>query len=410
MKTTRSIRHLLLACLAAGSTLVNAQTAISSTPLPEAVRVAASDNFQASRSGRYLVVELRRPHRVLSTSPRNGGQSDTVRYLVNHQSMEAAGDMARHDYITGMTEEEYQDVVAAELHIDSRQMAMMGTAANLNYLAHVAREFRALRVDVFVTAGVEGNATRAGDPANWYESDKGSEYTGVHGTINTIVLVNQPLTAGAQARAIITMVEAKSAALAELAVPSRASRHLATGTGTDQYIVAAALQGSLKPLHGAQSHTKLGELIGDAVRSATLEALRWQNGLEPSYTRNVDRALGRFGLTEKELLSRLQKSLPAKSYDLLVANLRGITYEPRVAAAAYAYAAVLDRIDYGTLPRALAGEVLRDQAANVAVSLSLKPARWSEFWSQVDVNQDDLVQPFVQGLQMGWQARWASEK
>ena len=32
---------------------------------------------------------------------------------------------------------------------------------------------------------------------------------------------------------------------------------------------------------------KLGEIIGVAVRRATLEALRWQNGLEASYTRGV---------------------------------------------------------------------------------------------------------------------------
>jgi hypothetical protein len=46
------------------------------------------------------------------------------------------------------------------------RVARMGTAANLNYLAHEKREFRDLRVDALVTAGVEGNATRAGDPAN----------------------------------------------------------------------------------------------------------------------------------------------------------------------------------------------------------------------------------------------------
>lgn len=43
---------------------------------------------------------------------------------------------------------------------------------------------------------------------------------------------------------------------------------------------------------------KLGELIGLAVRDATIEALRWQNGLEASDTRGVFHALGRYGLKE----------------------------------------------------------------------------------------------------------------
>ena len=46
---------------------------------------------------------------------------------------------------------------------------------------------------------------------------------------------------------------------------------------------------------------KLGELIGLATRDATLEALRWQNGLEASYTRGVFHALGRYGVKEATL-------------------------------------------------------------------------------------------------------------
>lgn len=384
-----------------------AGTEVSAT---NATLISSTPAFVATRSGRYLVVELLQPHRVLSTSARTGGETAAVRYLVNHQSMEAAGDKQRHDHIVGMSEANYHEEVARELGIDPGKMAMMGTAANLNYLAHVQREFRDLRVEVFVTAGVEGNATRAGDPANWYEGDKGSEYVGVHGTINTVVLINQPLTPGAQARAVITTVEAKSAALAELAVPSGASQHLATGTGTDQFSVASLIDDARKPLRGAQSHTKLGELIGDAVRTATREALRWQNGLEASTTRHVNRALGRFGLSEAEMLKRLQLLLPADRYELLTKNLRAVSYEPRLAAAAYAYAALLDRIQYGTLPRELAPEILRDHAATAAVALSGHPEQWSAFRAQIQFDTTDLIQPFVQGLQLGWQAKWTASK
>jgi adenosylcobinamide amidohydrolase len=365
-----------------------------------------SPNFIATRAGKYCLIELRVPHRVLSTSVWTGGQSDKVRYLVNHQSMEPAADMERHDKITHMSDEEYHKEVAKELGLDPALMAMMGTAANINYMARKHLEFRELKVDAFVTAGVEANATRSGDPANWYEGEKGIEYVPFHGTINTIVIVNMPLTAGAQARAVVTMTEGKSAALAELAVPSGVSSHIATGTGTDQFIIAAPLDERTTPLRNAGSHTKLGELIGEAVRAATVEALRWQNGLERSYTRSLTRALGRFGLPEKELLNRLKSILPPKSYELLTSNQLGVTMEPRVAAAAYAYAAVLDRIQYGTLPVELAGDVLRDQAANVAVALSSKPGMWPEFWRRIPANTVDRLEPFVRGLALGWQMRW----
>jgi adenosylcobinamide amidohydrolase len=370
-------------------------------------QLAETTCFRATRAGRYFVVELLKPHRVLSTSSRTGGQTETVRYLVNHQNMEPAGDMERHDRLTSMTEAQYHDEVAKELGFDPSQMAMMGTAANMNYLAHAHAEFLDLRVDAFVTAGVEGNATRSGDPAMWYEGEKGVQRAPVvPGTINTIVIVNKPLTPGAQAKAVVMIAEAKAAALAELAVPSGVSSNIATGTGTDQFILAVPVDVNARPLQNAGSHMKLGELLGSSVRSATIEALRWQNGLEMSYTRSITRALGRFGLTEKELLLRLKAALPAKSFDLLTLNQLGVTMEPRVSAAAFAYAAVLDRLQYGTIPADIAPEVLRDQAANVAVALSSKPQKWTEFWNELPSMPKDRLDPFVRALAVGWQARW----
>src|SRR4029453_16806255 len=99
--------------------------------------------------------------------------------------------------------------------------------------------------------------------ASWYEGEQGFEYVPPHGTINTIVIINRPLTGGPQARAAITMVEAKSAALTELAVPSGVSSHLATGTGTDQFVLAAVIDSRVREIEDAGTHTKVGELIGE---------------------------------------------------------------------------------------------------------------------------------------------------
>jgi adenosylcobinamide amidohydrolase len=364
-------------------------------------------NFAATRQGRFLVVALKKPHRVASTSGRTGGLNEQVTHLVNHQSMEARMHMERHNLIARMSEDEYHNLVAEELKLDPARTAIMGTAANMNYLGRQSLEFRGLRVDAFVTAGVEGNATRPGDPAQWYEGEKGMEYIKpVSGTINTILVLNVPLTPAAMQRAVVTMAEAKAAALLELGVASRYSSHLATGTGTDQFIVASPLDAAARQVRWAGPHTKLGELIGNAVRQATLEALRWQNGMERSHTRSIPHALGRFGLTEEKLLARLKEKLPEAYFQLLTENKMAVLWEPRVAAAAFAYAAVLDRLQYGVLPQDGAGETLRDQAASVGVALAGQPGVWASIWQRIQYDPADRVGPFVQGLALGWMERW----
>jgi hypothetical protein len=54
------------------------------------------------RSGRFLVTELLMPYLVLSTSVRSGGQTENLKYLVNHQSCGGADHRERHAHITGM--------------------------------------------------------------------------------------------------------------------------------------------------------------------------------------------------------------------------------------------------------------------------------------------------------------------
>ena len=257
------------------------------------------EQFVAHRSGRFLLVELLVPHRVLSTSTECGGEREDVAFLANHQSCEATGDAARHNRIAELGQPAYHRAVCTEMGVAADRTAVMGTAANMAYAVHRQATFADLTVDAFVTAGVAGNATRAGDPAHWLEAADGrwqrveaaadadvneSDAAPRDGTINTILLLNWPLTPAAQTRAVVTMTEAKSAALAELAAPSRQSPTIATGTGTDQFCLAAPLDPRRAPKTATGPHAKLGELIGRAVLDGVKEALRWQNGLEPSLT------------------------------------------------------------------------------------------------------------------------------
>ena len=364
-------------------------------------------SFAAHRFGRYLAAELRVPHRVLSTSAHGGGQREDIRFLANHQSCEATDDRERHHRITSLGPAAYHEAVCREMGVDSDVTALMGTAANMAYAVHHAATFDDLRVDVFATAGVAGNAARAGDPAAWTETDDGWQRAAARaGTINTMLLLACPVTSAALARAVVTMTEGKSAALAELAVPSRYSPTIATGTGTDQFCVAAPLDPARPPKTSTGPHAKLGEMIGIAVRDAVKEALRWQNGLEASYTRGLFHALGRFGLTETRAVERLAELLSGPRFELLDKNRRAIFYDPGVAAAAYALAAVLDRTAFGTLPAGAANEALRQQAASLACALAARPEEWPAFHAELAAAADDPSELVLRAVALGWNAKW----
>jgi adenosylcobinamide amidohydrolase len=363
--------------------------------------------FRLRRSGRFLIAELTAPHLVLSTSVRNGGQQEKLQYLVNHQSCEASDHHERHRLVAEIGQERYHDQVCEEIGLDPAVVAMMGTAANMNYASVIESHDEELRVVAVVTAGVQGNAACAGDPASWREAGNGWERIAAsEGTINTMLLISHPVTAGALARAVVTMTEAKSAALQRLAVGSLYSQDAATGTGTDQYCLAAVC-GEAQPLTSTSPHVKLGELIGVAVRDATLEALRWQNGLEPSYTRGIFHALGRYGFKEADFFEAMAAKVTGRELELLRRNHKAVFYEPLVSASAYAIASVLDRLRYGTLPAGAAKEALRQQAASLAANVAAKPHLWEQFHSTF--READLEHPaesIREAIAAGWSAKW----
>jgi len=366
--------------------------------------------FTTFRRGRFIVVELNTPHRVVTTSSYVGGVNEVIRHLVNHQSCEGSGHDERFLKITEAGLEGYHCSVCAELSLQPGCTAVMGTAANMVYAAHETAAFEDLRVDAIVTAGVEGNAATAGDPSQWVETPSGwTKAPQVAGTINTIVVVNQPLKPEAQIRGILTMTEGKSAALMELGISSRYSQDLATGTGTDQMCLAAPLANGAYEYAATNPHSKMGELLGAAVRAATKDALRWQNGLEPSFTRSLNHALRRFGFSEELLMRAMQARLAAPSMRLLEKNKNAVMYEPQAAAAAYAFAAVLDRVRFGTLPLSAGRDVLRQQAATLATSLAAKPESWYSFWQQLDVNMNCPLDAVYDAAALGWTAKWESK-
>jgi adenosylcobinamide amidohydrolase len=283
----------------------------------------------------------------------------------------------------------------------------MGTAANMNYVAVVREVDEDLAVTAVVTAGVQGNATAAGEPATWRETETGMHKVPAYaGTINTILLIDRPLTPAALARVVVTMTEGKSAALHRLAVPSKLHIDLATGTGTDQYCIAAPSSGA-PALTSASPHMKLGELVGLATRHATIEALRWQNGLEASYTRGVFHALGRYGVREATLFEDIAPLLSEADLELLRRNAKAAFYEPLVGSAAHALATVCDRVRYGTIPQAVAADAMVQQAAALAANLAAQVHRWVEFRSILRPHANGDVKALVlRALALGWSEKW----
>jgi len=197
-----------------------------------------SSYFKAQQSGKFVTVKLKTPAHTRGTSFVNGGRYTGIDYLVNHQCVEGKNHKAMGDKMQEMGQEAYHDFICEKLNLPAPKTMLMSTAANMTYCAVKTREYKELEVTALVTAGVQGNAGRAGDPATWHEQDQ--EWERLHreaGTINIILLINWPLTEAAINRSIMTATEAKTAALLDLAVPSQYSKELATGTGTDQILI-----------------------------------------------------------------------------------------------------------------------------------------------------------------------------
>jgi hypothetical protein len=92
---------------------------------------------------------------------------------------------------------------------------------------------------------------------------------------------------------------------------------------------------------------------------------------------------------------------------LLEKNKNAVFYEPQTAAAAFAFASVLDRARFGVVSEPVAREVLRQQAATMAAALSARPENWSAFWRQLSVSLDAPLNAVYDAVAMGWSTKWA---
>lgn len=392
-----------------------------------------TDHYALHRRGRFLWAALKRPHRVLSTCKVHGGLREHLTHVANHQSCEGVAHAGR--YQRNLSPRPELDAFHAQACLEAglppESTALMSTAANMQCAVLAQAAHGDLTVSVAATAGVLGNATRAGDPAGWHEQRDGSrparrepdrarDATGASGrsdrdgargealaragrasgeaaaapaappdesgagTIVTLVFISRPCTAACLTRAATMVTEGKSTALLDLRMPSLQSAGLATGTGTDQLVIAAPL---LAAGHDADddwernwagAHNTLGELLGRATHEAVTRCLLLQNGVCAELRRSVCGALGRHGCDEAALLACARAHLDAADAELFARNLTALIHDPQSAATAYALAEIIDLVRAGVLHAEVAQESIVNQAALLAAAVAVAPERFAE--------------------------------
>lgn len=304
-----------------------------------------------------LSVRFLAPKKVLSTSLLNGGYREDLTAVFNYTCGGPNTCMSLKAFEAHLARE------AAAMGLDPQHTTGVGTAALMKNVAVVTETYEALTVTACVTAGVEGNAGCAGDPAFYYGGEDREILC--PGTINILLFLGADMPPGVLSRAMVTAVEAKSAALRELLVGSRYSEEPATGTGTDSMILVSDPSAPVY-FRGAGKHNKLGELIGKTVKQAVKEALRRQNGLDGTMTRNVLYRLRRYGVTW-ESLEALAKTRHERLFEEAKVRLTDI----HLVTWATLYAHILDECRWGLMPaeeaRYLGGEILRSMAEETEI-------------------------------------------
>jgi adenosylcobinamide amidohydrolase len=341
------------------------------------------NGIEIKRKDKIIYASFLVPHRLISTCRVAGGIQESFEYLYNHQACEPTGHHRQSANTTTNSPLDYRTQVCEKYGLPPDRCATLGTAANMQYASIQHQTFRDLEVVAVCTGGVETNGGRAGDPAGHYEHEgifEKLDQTPVpaHGTINTMLFINKDLTDGTLVRTIMTATEAKSAVLQELAIPSRYSDGIATGTGTDQIGVACRIGGNT-PLTGAGKHSKLGELIGITVHDAIKETLRLQNGLEPSHQRSVLTLTRRFGNEKVQMTNSICERLSEKDVELFRNNFQCIDRDPLVVGALCGLLDVHDKMHWGILPKSCFMELYGTFSAQIAAAVSGQFEQFAEY-------------------------------
>lgn len=378
--------------------------------------LAKTELWDLIRDSRFVYTNFKKPHKIVSTSYCNSGLVCGIPHILNYQSCENIKDHSRCEKLVLLSLKEIHQLNCKEASLDPNLTISMGTAADMNNIMVETLSYKDLEVTAIVTAGVKGNAARAGDPASYMEipSAKGNHWQNVYekpGTINIIVLINKPLHDAALTRAISTINEAKAVVLQNLLVPSISSNGIATGSGTDQYAIAAPMLNPKNSLEFEYTwsghHSKLGELIANSVILAITKSLKRQNGFTPESTRNIYHLLKRFGVNKKTLKKELSKYLKDDGA-YLENDITSIIYSDQLSICALAMANIEDSINIGRISFALADEARLRQVANMVCHVSSKNDLYAKVREELTVVPNNLISLFALGIHLAWKYKWSN--
>lgn len=257
------------------------------------------------RYHKSVVIKFSGKRAVLSTGVLNGGYSEAMTAVFNNDAKSGTGMGCQ---LKAPTYEEHMRIIAQELGLNPDLTTGISTAADMENMSITVEKYGDLSVTALITAGIETNGGRAGDPASYVENN-GKTHQVKQGTINIIVGINKHLPPRTLTRAIVTITEAKAAAIQELLEGSKYSSGIATGSGTDGVIVFSDIE-SQDIYNDAGKHSKLGELIGVAVKKGMKVALARQSGLTPEKQKSIFRRTRRYKITAETVWDKYIEKHP----------------------------------------------------------------------------------------------------
>lgn len=321
-----------------------------------------------------IVVFFAGKRKVLSTSTYNGGYHEDYTAVYNYDGKQGSGMPCE---VLADTYEEHMRLISKRLALNPDRVSGMSTAASMENAVIESLSYKELTVTAIVTAGIETNGGRVGDPADYYSPiEKPDRF----GTINIILVFNCDMPAGTMARALVTCTEAKTAAIQELLAGSNYSTGLATGSGTDQTIIIANPESKLC-FEGAGKHSKLGELIGKVVIKTVKAAFNKQAGLNPKSQHNVFKRLKRFGVTPCSMWEQYHTMTGAAVKPIYLLEAEQLAAADTMLTFTSLYIHLMDQLMW---------ELINEEEAREAGNMLLKHLSYSYSVEDVELTRADI--------------------
>ena len=210
----------------------------------------------------HIHVQFDFPYQVTSSAVLNGGFVDTSHILNLKVQKQPVG-------LNSTSRSPDVELSAyCEKHGWQGVTVGMMTAASMDSYRIVRAVQQGVDIIVLVTSGLS-NARRAGDYA---EVRNIMPAVSKAGTINIICLTGTGMVPAAMVEAVMTVTEAKAAALQNLDIKSPVSNQPATGTGTDCIAIAADPQA--EKIQYCGKHVLFGELLANSVIEAVTSSIK----------------------------------------------------------------------------------------------------------------------------------------